>query len=273
MTVRLQLIKEMVEPLLDIEFDKRTAKAWLADQSVNLIARSARVASSVSLGRGNVIMPGALLTGRTIVGDRNIFLGAVQIGSPSRQRVEIDPHGPEPSEVFQLSIGNDNIFEDHVSIHLPVASQTRIADSVSVGAGCHIAHDCVLERETVLGANCSIGGYVWIGPAANLGLSVTVHPRVAVGAYSMCGAGCSVIRHVLPAATVAGTPARYIDVNLRGLKRAGHSSQEISVIQELLWRASTDPTQWPEFCEFGAFHTACRKWGRDCGTVPSGTPM
>lgn len=273
MAIRPELFNDLIEPLIGLEFDTEAADLWLrTPEAVNLVARSARIAPNVVMGTGNVVMPGVLITGNTYVGNQNIFLGAVQVGAPSRQRLEVDPFGPTPYKRPRLTIGSDNIFEDHVSIHQPVATATVIEDSVSIGAGCHIAHDCHIQRDVVIAANCSLGGYTWLGRRANLGLSVAVHPRTAVGALAMCGAGSVVVRHILPAATVVGAPARYLGLNRRGLRRADASSEVETAFarSHALGRAYV-----LDDCislEYSEFWQACARWNRDCGTIPSVTP-
>jgi len=61
-----------------------------------------------------------------------------------------------------------------------------------------------------------IAGGVEVAEGAELGTGAKVIPRLTVGAWSVVGAGATVIRPVAANSTVAGVPARQIGVRSPG---------------------------------------------------------
>ncbi len=223
----------------------------------NLIHPSAVVGPEVRISEGNQIGPNVVLLGRIDIGCRNYlapgvtidatafgllesqhlvvtigddnYLGnGVSLGAPSRQRFA-DQHRTEPLTVRpEVVIGNHVIMHDFVTVHAPVVWRTEVSDGAVVGAHSHVSHDCLIMAHSILAAGTLLGGYCAIGSNSTLGLGVRVHPRVAVGPVSMVGAGAVVLEHVPPAATVAGSPARLLGINERGLTRVYGASDSLA---------------------------------------------
>ena len=215
------------------------------------VAEDARIGDDIDIGPGNWIGPGVTILSGTSIGKGNAFLPGVMVGLPSRQRLQRCDRTC-PSEEPRVEIGDDNIFFEYCSIHAPMQEVTSIGDGNSIGARCHISHDCRLGDSVIIAANCSLGGYACVQTKANLGLGVDVHPRRVVGEYAMCGAGAVIIRHIYPGAKVAGVPARYIDVNEIGLARAGYDALTIKVWRDAIGSAlsAASPKMRPSLDRF-----------------------
>jgi len=191
----------------------------------NRISVTARISDEVVLGNGNVICEEVVISGNVTIGDNNYFGPGVKVGGFSRQRLRAETNIVFISDAAPIEIGSNNLIFENCVIHAPIQSITLIRDNVSVGAGSHIAHDCEIRDGATLSVGIGLGGYVIVGTCANLGIGVSVHPRLAVGAYSMCGMSAVVIDHVKPGETVAGVPAKFLHVNERGFERNNVSAE------------------------------------------------
>ncbi len=191
----------------------------------NSISKAAVILGDVSLGEGNTIEAYAVLRGPLRLGSGNYIASHAVIGGPTRQRFRERPGVVDPTDGPCIVIGNGNLLFQAVTVHHPVRGQTVIGNNTSIGAHTHIAHDVQIGDEAIIAPHGGLGGYVVVGQRANLGLSVAVHPRVVVGAYAMLGMKAAVLHHVPPAATVAGTPARFLGPNIEGLERWGISTE------------------------------------------------
>jgi sugar O-acyltransferase (sialic acid O-acetyltransferase NeuD family) len=111
----------------------------------------------------------------------------------------------------------------------------RVGPRNRVGAGSYVAIQTVLTSPTVigkhtsvmgqcmLGENCTVGDFVYIGPGTHIagrvtigsgsfiGIGVVVSDGVSIGENAVVGAGAVVVRDVPDAVTVVGNPARPIE--------------------------------------------------------------
>ncbi|HKW96871.1 MAG TPA: acetyltransferase [Bryobacteraceae bacterium] len=87
---------------------------------------------------------------------------------------------------------------------------TRMGVNCIVNTGAIVEHDGVIEDYVHLSPAVTVGGNVFVGEEAHLGIGAIVLPGVHVGRRTVVGAGC-VVRHDLPMDVVAvGVPARII---------------------------------------------------------------
>src|SRR5437899_6230257 len=96
------------------------------------------VGPEVSIGAGTVVGPHVVITGRTTIGARNRIFHFASVGDIPQDR----KYGGEPTA---LSIGDDNVIREYVSIH---AGTLQDRGTTTIGNGnwllgyTHIAHDC-----------------------------------------------------------------------------------------------------------------------------------
>lgn len=89
-----------------------------------------------------------------------------------------------------------------------VQTGARLGRHVIVNNAATVDHDCVVGDYVHLAPGVHLAGKVTIEEGAFLGIGSAVIPNVAVGAWSIVGAGSAVVRD-LPAGVVAyGNPAR-----------------------------------------------------------------
>jgi sugar O-acyltransferase (sialic acid O-acetyltransferase NeuD family) len=106
--------------------------------------------------------------------------------------------------------------------------RVALSDGTTVCAGCILATDievgpiALINFQTTVGHDCVIGAYATVSPGASvsgcgridegadIGTGSTFIQGIAVGAWSIVGAGATVTRDVPPNATVVGVSARVI---------------------------------------------------------------
>ena len=120
-------------------------KAELADGVV--VEAYAMVDAEVEVGRDCVIGPYSRITGWTTIGARNRFESHCSIGA---QPQDLKYAGEET----RLEIGDGNTFREFVTIHRGTPGGggiTRIGNDSLFMAYVHVAHDCIIEDDVVLG--------------------------------------------------------------------------------------------------------------------------
>jgi UDP-N-acetylglucosamine acyltransferase len=185
------------------------------------------VGPEVRIGAGTVVGPHAVITGRTTIGERNRIFQFASIGDIPQDR----KYGGEPTT---LSIGDDNIVREYVSIHAGTAQDrgtTTIGNGNWLLGYTHIAHDCRIGNQTTFSNNSQLAGHVTIDDFVTLGGFTGVHQFCRIGAHAMVAAGAIVLQDVPPFVTVSGYPAKPAGTNNEGLRRRGFSPADIAVVR------------------------------------------
>src|SRR6266513_6251646 len=201
------------------------AKAELASD-VEIGAYSI-IGKDVRIGAGTAVGPHAVITGRTTIGKRNRIFQFASVGDIPQDR----KYGGEPTA---LTIGDDNVIREYVSIHTGTAQDrgtTTIGDRNWLLGYVHIAHDCCIGNDTTFSNNSQLAGHVTIDDFATLGGFTGVHQFCRVGAHAMVAAGSIVLQDVPPFITAAGYPAKPRGTNSEGLRRRGFSAADIGAVK------------------------------------------
>ena len=133
-----------------------------------------------------------------------------------------------------MTIGDDNVIREYVSIHTGTAQDrgtTTIGDRNWLLGYVHIAHDCRVGNDTTFSNNSQLAGHVSIDDFATLGGFTGVHQFCRVGAHAMVAAGAIVLQDVPPFMTVSGYPAKPAGTNNEGLRRRGFAADEIAAVR------------------------------------------
>jgi UDP-N-acetylglucosamine acyltransferase len=139
-------------------------------------------------------------------------------------------------EESALVIGDNNTIREAVTINLGTeggGGTTRIGKCNLLMAYVHVAHDCSVGDNVVIGNCCQIAGHVRIEDWAVIGGLTGVSQRVRIGAHSYIG-GCSGIdRDVAPFTLGRGPTGGFVisGMNLVGLKRRGFNREELAALQ------------------------------------------
>jgi UDP-N-acetylglucosamine acyltransferase len=98
--------------------------------------------------------------------------------------------------------------------------------------GVHVAHDCVVGSNIVMGNNATLGGHVTIEDNVIVGGLAAVHQWVRIGHGAIIGGMSGVERDVIPYGAVKGERAHLYDVNVIGLRRSGVDRREIIMLKQ-----------------------------------------
>ncbi len=110
------------------------------------------VGPSVRIGPGCRLLARVIITGRTDIGQRNVFHPNVVVGS-----------GP-PGHGGRIVIGDDNRFREGATVNLPdredltrIGSRNRFHASSNIGAGCSVGNDVVVGTFAGLSSHTVVG--------------------------------------------------------------------------------------------------------------------
>jgi UDP-N-acetylglucosamine acyltransferase len=210
-----------------------------------IIHPKAKVDSSVSVGPYTVIDEGVeigaecilgphvYITGQTKVGPRNRFFAGCVIGeAPQDLKYRNEPTG--------VSIGQDNVFREHVTVHRSskVGEQTTIGSHNFLMQHSHVAHNVVLGDYVILAGGALLAGYAQVDDRAFISGNCLVHQFVRVGTLALMQGG-SAISKDLPPFTVVHQENILCGLNVVGMRRAGISAaerQELKQVYRALFR-------------------------------------
>lgn len=211
-----------------------------------IVDPKSKIAANVSIGPGAVIDadvsvgpdcrigPHVHLTGHTIIGANNVFHSGCVIGDAPQDLKYKD----EPT---RLSIGEDNVFREHVTVH---RSNQREEDTV-IGsnnffmAHSHVGHNCHVGNSVILANGALLGGHVVVGDRVFISGHCMVHQFVRLGTLVLMQGGSGVSKDVPPYSIVRGINS-ICGLNIIGLRRAGFSPEqrmELKRIYHALFRS------------------------------------
>jgi len=188
------------------------------------------IEGDVNIGAGTIIAPQTHLIGPLTLGENNnIGTGTVLGGAPQ--------HLGYKGEPTNLTIGDGNIFREHVTIHrgMPIGTGPGTGTTV-VGnrnlfmAGSHVAHDCVVGNDCLFANAAVIGGHVQVGDRALLSGNSAVHQFCRVGRLALLS-GASASSKDIPPYWVMQEVNWVCGVNTIGMRRAGIPSPEIQAVR------------------------------------------
>jgi UDP-N-acetylglucosamine acyltransferase len=175
------------------------------------------VGEGVRIGKGTHLIAQVTVLGPSELGARNqVFPFAVLGGAPQDRGYRGEP--------TRLSIGDDNVIREHVTVHRGTTKQhgvTRVGSDTMLMVGVHVAHDVIVEDHVTLTNATMLGGHVHVGAWAATGGGVAVAPFVRIGESAFLAGGAMVERDVPPFLIAAGDRATVRAVNRVGLIRRG----------------------------------------------------
>lgn len=206
---------------------------------------SALVDEGAILGKGVEIGPYCIVEEGAIIGDccqlRNhvvvrkgvqMGLGNVIFGFASLGEVPQDLKFQ--GEDTQVIIGDYNTIRESCTLHRGTqeGGKTVLGSHNLLMVNTHLAHDCVVGSHNVFGNNTGIAGHVRIGDWTVLGGQTGVHQFVQIGSYAITAGASLILKDVAPFSMVAGNPAKYKGINVRGLDRRGFDVQTRKTIKQ-----------------------------------------
>ena len=187
------------------------------------------VGPSVSIGDESRLECHATIIGNTSIGARNRFFPGTVIGGEPQDKSFRD------TETY-VEIGDDNVFREGVTVNRGAEKEdavTRIDNHNLLMANSHVAHNCHVFDNTILVNGVLLGGHVHVHDGAIISGNSVVHHFSTVGTLAFVSGGCRVPHDIPPYMLAAGSDNPTIKtLNLVGMKRAGISSETISVVRD-----------------------------------------
>jgi len=205
-----------------------------------IIDPSAKLGDNVHVGPWSVIGPNVEIGDGCWIASHVVIRGPTSMGRNNRiyQFATIGEDTPALAyggEDTLLTIGDDNVFREGVTIHRGMVQdrgETIIGSHCLLMAYVHVGHDCVLGDHVIMANNASVSGHCDVGDHANFGGYAGVPQYRNIGACSHI-AGMSLVLKDVPAyMTVMGNPASAIALNVEGMRRRGYSKELIQKLRD-----------------------------------------
>lgn len=181
----------------------------------------------VQIGAGTVVDANSVITGNTEIGKNNHFFPFSSIGTPPQDLT----YRNEPT---RLLIGDGNSFREFVTVNTGTVKGggiTIIGNNNLIMACAHVAHDCHLGDNIIMDNCVLLAGHVKVDDRAIVAGHSGVHQFVTIGTMSMIGGLTGITRDVPPYMIVEGENQTPRMVNVIGMKRGGHTDEEVNSVQ------------------------------------------
>lgn len=206
---------------------------------------TAIIHDGASIGAGVSIGPYCVVGADVELGDHCTLHNHVSIEGNTQlgQAVEVYPFaslGGRPqikgdqTSPGRLTIGDDCVFREHVTVHTGSSSgrgATEIGSDGLFMVGSHIGHDCIVGKSCVFANRATLGGHVSVGDEVWIGGHSAIHQNCQVGRLAFIGGGSKLVGDVIPFAMTLGNQAQLRGLNLRGLKRKGFSREQLHALR------------------------------------------
>ena len=96
-----------------------------------------------------------------------------------------------------------------------VSPFANIGAAAIINTAATVDHDCILADGVHVSPGAHIGGSVQVGEASWIGIGAAVRQGIFIGSDVVIGAGAAVVSTVGDALTVAGVPARTLNIGSR----------------------------------------------------------
>ncbi len=182
----------------------------------------------VEIGEGTVIYSNVtIMDGARIGKNCKIFPGAVISAIPQDLKFK--------GEITTAVIGNNTTIRECVTVNRGTASKgtTIVGDNCLLMAYCHIAHDCKLGNNIIIGNASQIAGEVIVDDYAILSGGSLVHQFTHIGAHVIIQGGSRFSKDVPPYITAGREPLSYAGINAVGLRRRNFTNDQLNTIQDI----------------------------------------
>ena len=212
---------------------------------MNQISPLAFVHPEALLGDDNVIGPFCYLDRNTVLGNRNILQNSVTINYGARigddneffpgTSISTKPQDLKfAGEDTLCEIGDKNSIRENVTISRGTASKgtTKVGSNNLLMENMHVAHDCVIGNNVIIGNSTKFAGEVTVDDFAIISATVLFHQFCHVGGYVMIQGGSRSSQDIPPYVMAGKEPIKYAGINIVGLRRRGFSNELIQLIHQ-----------------------------------------
>lgn len=171
------------------------------------------IGPKVTIGDDTTILPNTSIYGKVTIGNGCYIKPGVVIGGPGfgfeYDENDIPIHFPHTGEVI---IGNNVYIGANTTVDRATIDATIIEDNVKIDNLVHIAHNCIVEKNSYVIAGSILSGGVTIGEKSWISPNSTIHQKVKVEKNSTVGMGAVVLKKVKEGTTVFGNPAYKVEM-------------------------------------------------------------
>lgn len=211
----------MNQTLTNIHPDAKIGKDVIIEPFVSISA-------DVEIGDGTWIGPNAVIMDGARIGKNcKIFPGAVIAGIPQDLKFK--------GEITTVVIGDNTTVREFVTINRGTVAKgtTIVGNNCLLQSYSHVAHDCLLKDNVILGSHAGLAGEVVVDDYAIVSPYVAVHQFCRIGKHSFIAGGSLVRKDIPPYVLVANEPLSYVGVNSVGLRRRGYDIDKVNDIQNV----------------------------------------
>lgn len=211
----------MKQPLAYVHPEAKVADNVVIEPFVS-IDKDVVIGEGTRIGSSVTILPG------TRIGKNcNIFPGAVIGGVPQDLKFQ--------GEYTTVEIGNNTTIREFVTVNRGTASKgkTTVGNNCLIMAYVHIAHDCKVGNNIILGNNTQLAGEVIVDDWAIISGMTGIHQFCRIGSHVMIGGGSLVRKDVPPFIKAGREPLSYVGINSIGLRRREFTNDKIREIQDI----------------------------------------
>lgn len=182
------------------------------------------IEGDVEIGAGTRIESHAIIHDGTRMGSNNrVFPYAILGGYPHDLKYK--------GEKTYLKVGDGNSFHEGCTIHRGTVQdngETLVGNNNLIMLHAHVAHDCHIYNNTILGYKTAMGGHVHVCDWATASAGVMAVQRHRIGTHAYVAPNSVVRAHVPAFVLVDGAPRT---INEIGLKRRDFSDERIALIK------------------------------------------
>ena len=188
----------------------------------SIIHNKAKISESVEIGPYSVIGPDVEIKENVIIHSHVNISGNTLIGKGNKiypfASIGNDPQDLKfKGEKTKLIIGNNNTIREYVTINPGTkggGGQTIVGDNCLLMIGTHIAHDCKIGNNVIIGGNSAVQQFTRIGKMA------------------MIGGMTGVLNDVIPYGLSIGNRNYLQGLNLIGLRRSNIANKDITTLNK-----------------------------------------
>jgi len=208
------------------------------------IGAFASVEADVELGDHCIVASGAVVKSGVKAGSHNEFCEHSVIGGAPQ-------HAGRPQHIGRVVIGDNNVFREYVTIHraLKPEAATTVGTGNYVMASAHFGHDSVVGNQAIFANGALLGGHVSVSDRAFVSGAVAVHQFCRVGRLAMVGGHARVVQDVPPFMLLDGQSGSIVGLNIVGLRRSGHTAEEIASLKSAYRLVYRRGLPWKEVLE------------------------
>ena len=223
---------------------------------MNNISPLAYIHPEAKIGDNNTIGPFCFIDRNTVIGDNNVLQNSVTINYGARignnneffpgASISTKPQDLKfKGEDTECFVGDFNSIRENVTISRGTASKkmTKVGNHNLLMENMHVAHDCFLGDNLIIGNSTKIAGEVVIDDNAILSAEVLCHQFCHIGSYVMIQGGSRFSQDIPPYIIAGKEPIRMAGLNIVGLRRHGFTVDKIELLHEVYRLLYSAPTR------------------------------